>query len=153
MARVRKYYFTPYVVTKGRKTDEFKPYAKIGKAGAMTIGKESLEKLELDKTMFYRMYVDRGHRTIGLAFTNQIKLEADGWKTWQPKNYNRVKLVQVGVGSFLRELEDVLLPSKRLPIKKYIDTDVQQEFYYVEIPRGAADPNGRKFDPNNDDQS
>lgn len=146
MGRARKFYFAPLVAKVGRKKDERQPYVRIGKSGVVTLGKDTLEKLNLNRPMFYRLYQDASHRAVGIHFSEHESLTGDtGWKAWTPKTYKNATFAQFSIKSFIENLADTVLPSKRLPLEKYNDSDMQLEYHYFVIPRGEADPEDGKF--------
>lgn len=150
MGRTRIFYFEPLKVHKGRVKNDFKPFVRIAKSGQVHVGKQTLEHMGWNKKMFYRLYQDVSKRAIALHFTEKENLPGESsqeWKVWDPKSYKKGEIkFSFGVGSFVNGLSDVLLPSKRLPIDVYKDTDLQLDFYWFAIPRGDADPEGRKFE-------
>ena len=145
MPKERSFYFMPLKVVKGRKPNSFEPFVRLGRTGTMNFGKETLEnlKIELGKKVFVRLFADIPHRALGFQFSSMGGTKENGYRIFEPKKTiaraSEVWRAQIGIGSFLRELQNVVLPSGRLYINEYSDTETMLKYYYIKIPYGKAE--------------
>jgi hypothetical protein len=154
---IKKFFFTPVVIHRKPKSspkDKY-PYIKIFKSGLMDMHQNTLNWLVGKETesFFLRFYEDKLHRALGFKIFKSINKdeykEEDGYRFVKIKNYNGTRQIGISIKSFLWDLKDVNLPSKKLPIRKYKDQDSYAgvgELYYIKIPKGDELPDDRIYD-------
>lgn len=113
-------------------------YVKIYKPGIMKFNQETLRNLSIgEKGTFIKLYQDISKRTIGFKFFDKINLNNE-IRFMKPIHIKTGAICcQISIIPFIKAIKDIKLPTSRLEIKKYNDTDKYLglgEIYYVEIP-------------------
>lgn len=137
--RERKFNFVPLRANKKIREDKFFPFVKIAKNGNLYIGGKTLEALGITHDCSVRLYEDIAKRALGFKVVKEVGKKEDGYRFVTLKKYAGAIRAQISIRSFLNKLLKVALPSKRLPIDKYSDTDTYMqigEVFYIKIPYG-----------------
>lgn len=139
----RSFHFEPIKPKLGRIKSDFEPYVKLQKGGVMVFGKKTLEYLKITGPIHVRLFQDVGKRALGFQLQKSVTLgdatKEAGYRLLTPRNYTGTVMAVLSIQSFLSELSNVTIPSPRLVIKKYNDTDgylQYGEIWYVKVPYG-----------------
>jgi hypothetical protein len=140
--RERKFNFLPIKPHKAKPKIEFKPFVKIQSNGTLTFGKTTMDYLKISGPVFIKLFGDNSKRALGFKITKEGGSKENGYRLLTPKSYtNNSTMCILSIRSFLNQLTNVHLPSPRLFIREYNDTDQEigiGKVYYIKVPYGKA---------------
>jgi len=139
MPKERKFNLVP-LIPKQRISIGIEPYVKIFSNGVMQINKKSvfLGLGESWNSKFFKFFCDIDERMLAWKMENEMSSSNGARFIKIRKTKLGQETLNISVKNFIKSLDDVNLPTPRLIIKKYKDTDDYLqigEVYYVIIPR------------------
>lgn len=142
MAIKQQFYFVPLkkrerIVNKKDK----KPYARVSKNGIFRVYRWVIEYLGYEwKPLFFKFYVDADKRALAFRILEKAEL-SDSVRLLNPKTatVSGSQFYETSVGNFVNSLRYPLLPTPKLEIEEYRDTDtIHDKLFYIVIPQGSG---------------
>ena len=139
MVKESKFYFIPL---KQQKRIEKQLYVKITSSGNMWIPQNTLNTIGSDsKSFFMHLYCDQNARALAFKISYTYNGETGRKNSVRVVTPIKAKsgstiFATVGVRSFMSSLDNIHLPTPRLTLRKYKDGYLNDELWYIVIPRG-----------------